>query len=147
MARIESSVRVSKSSQDVFAFLNKAENHVRFIPNMVEFNKTSHGPFGQVGTTIQGMLRVLGRKIRVQYEIIEHEYDRKLAMQGTMGPVMFRDGYILTPEDNGTEIKFWLELSMTGLARAIGPVGGLIGKIHASETLFNLKRALETTSK
>jgi hypothetical protein len=143
MARIESSVLVSKSVEDTFAFLNVPENHARFIPNMVEFNKTSSGVFGQVGTTIQGVLRFLGQKVNLPYEIIEHEPNRKLAMQGILGPVLFRDGYILSPTGNGTQIKFWLELTPTGLARIMTPFAGLIAKIHAAETLANLKRALE----
>lgn len=143
MARIESSVLVSKSVEETFAFLNAPENHARFIPNMVEFNKTSSGAFGRVGTTIQGVLRFLGQKVELPYEIIEHEPNRKLAMKGTLGPVLFRDGYVLSPTANGTHIKFWLELTLTGLARIISPFAGLIGKIHAAETLTNLKRALE----
>ncbi len=143
MARIESSVLVSKSVEETFAFLNTPENHARFIPNMIEFNKTSSGAFGRVGTTIQGVLRFLGQKVELPYEIIEHEPNRKLAMKGTLGPVLFRDGYVLNPTANGTQIKFWLELTLTGLARIISPFAGLIGKIHAAETLTNLKRALE----
>jgi hypothetical protein len=145
MARIESSVLVSKSVEETFAFLNAPENHARFIPNMVEFNKTSSGAFGRVGTTIQGVLRFLGQKVELPYEIIEHEPNRKLAMKGTLGPVLFRDGYVLSPAANGTQIKFWLELTLTGLARIMSPFAGLIGKIHAAETLTNLKRALEVS--
>lgn len=147
MARIESSILVSKCVEDVFAFLNVPENHVKFIPNMIEFNKTSPGPFGRVGATVQGVLRLLGQKMELPYEIIEHEQNHKFAMKGLMGPIAFKDGYILNPTEKGTQIKFWLELSMTGLAKMISPLVGLIGKIHAQETLANLKRALETLNK
>jgi len=145
MARIESSVQVSRSVEDTFAFLNAAENHARFIPNMVEFNKTSSGAFGQVGTTIRGVLRFLGFKMELPYEIIEHEPNRRLAMKGILGPVLFEDGYILSPSENGTQIKFWLELTPTGLSKVMNPFAGLIGRIHAMETLANLKKALEVS--
>jgi hypothetical protein len=147
MARIESSILVSKSVEETFSFLNIAENHLKFIPNMVEFNKTSPGPFGQVGATVQGVLGFLGQKMELPYEVIEHEQNRSLAMKGALGPVLFKDGYILNPTENGTQIKFWLELTMTGLARVISPFAGLIGRIHAAETLAKLKNALETTGK
>ncbi len=143
MTRIESSILVSESLEETFSFLDAAENHARFIPNMVEFNKTSSGAFGQVGATALGRLGYFGLRINVPYEIIEHEQGRRLAMQGRMGPILFKDGYVLSPGENGTQIKFWLELMLTGLARVLSPFAGLIGRIHAMETLKNLRRELE----
>lgn len=143
MTRIESSVRVSRSVEETFAFLNVAENHARFIPNMIAFQKTSAGSFGQVGTTIRGVLRFLRLTLELPYEIIEYEPNRKLAMQGVLGPVRFRDGYVLSPDGTGTQIRFWLELTPTGPSKILSPFAGLIGRIHAMETLSNLKRALD----
>jgi carbon monoxide dehydrogenase subunit G len=143
MARIESSMQVSKSVADVFDFMSVPDNHARFIPHMAEFKQTSNGPFGQVGTTVRGSLNYYGiLKIEVPYEIIEHEPDHRLAMKGSMGPVQFKDGYILSPSGQGTRIKFWLELDPTGWAILLKPIAGLIGRIHAQETLANLKREL-----
>jgi hypothetical protein len=143
MAHIESSVLVHQSLEDVFAFLNSAESHARFIPNMAELRQTSPGAFGKIGTTTQGLLSYFGLlKIRVRYEIIEHELNRQLAMNGWLGPVVFKDGYILKKNDNGTEIQFWLDLLPTGWTKLLSPFLGLIGKIHAWETLRNLKREL-----
>ena len=144
MARIESVIQVKKQVEDVFAFMNVAENHARFIPNMVEFKQTSPGAFDRVGTTANGLLRYLGSiKIPVSYEVIEHDLNCTLAMKGKMGPVFFKDGYVLSPSENGARIKFWLELEPTGWAKLFSPFAKLIGKIHAYETLRNLKRALE----
>jgi len=143
MTRIESSILVSKSVEDTFAFLNDSENHLKFIPNMVEFNKTSAGVFGQVGSTVQGALRILGVRMEVPYEVIEHQQDKSLAMKGLIGTITFKDGYVLNPAGKGTQINFWLELTLTGLAKVFKPLAGLIGKIHANETLANLKRTIE----
>jgi len=143
MARIESSILVPKSLEDTFAFLNLRESHLKFIPRMIELTQTSQGEFGQVGATAKGMLNYFGIKIPVQYEIIEHGINQKLAMNGLMGPVSFKDGYILSRQDHGTEIKFWLELNPMGWTKIFSPFAGLIGKIHAWETLRNLKRELE----
>ena len=143
MARIESSLQVSKPVRDVFGFMNIAENHARFIPNMAEFKQISNGPFGQVGTTMRGVLSYFGIvKIEVPYEIIEVEPDQRLAMKGKMGPVQFKDGYVLSPAGQGTQINFWLELNPTGWSVLLKPIAGLIGRIHAHETLANLKREL-----
>jgi hypothetical protein len=88
------------------------------------------------------MLNYFGIRIPVQYEIIEVEPNHSLAMKGKMGPMLFRDGYILKEHGQGTEIKFWLDLTPTGYTRVLSPLAGLIGRVHAWETLRNLKRAL-----
>ena len=143
MARIESVIQVKNQIEDVFAFMNVAENHARFIPNMVEFKQTSSGAFGRVGATANGLLRYLGIiNIPVSYEIIEHDLNHALAMKGKMGPVLFKDGYVLSPSENGARIKFWLELNPTGWTRLFSPFAKLIGKIHAYETLTNLRKQL-----
>ena len=143
MARIESVIQVKKQVEDVFAFMNVAENHARFIPNMVEFKQTSAGAFGRDGATANGSLRYLGIiKIPVSYEIIEHDLNHTLTMKGKMGPVLFKDGYVLSPSESGARIKFWLELNPTGWTRLFSPFAKLIGKIHAYETLTNLRKQL-----
>jgi hypothetical protein len=142
MARIEAGVHVPMRIADVFAFLNKRESHRRFIPRMTELRQTSQGDFGQAGTTLAGTLNYFGMRIPVQYEIIEVTPDQSLAMNGRMGPIDFTDGYTLRKNGDGTELRFWLDLRPTGWARAFSPVMGLIGRIHAWETLRNLKREL-----
>ena len=143
MARIESTIMVRQAIEEVFAFLNAAENHARFIPNMAEFRQTSPGAFGSVGATAQGLLSYFGLvKIKVKYKIIKYEPRHRLAMKGQMGPIIFKDGYILKRKGNGTEIKFWLDLLPTRWAKLFSPVMGLIGRIHAWETLRNLEREL-----
>jgi hypothetical protein len=140
MARVESSILVPESAEEVFAFLNACESHLRFIPRMTQLEQTSAGAFGKVGTTLSGMLNYFGFRIPVRYEIIEHELDHRLAMKGEMGPVLFKDGYVLEATGDTTEIRFWLELIPTGWAKLLAPCAGLIGKVHAWETLRNLKR-------
>jgi len=142
MSRIESTLLVQKSILETFTFLNKPESHRRFIPRCKEFKQTSAGAFGQVGATVKGLLIYFGIRIPVDYEIIEHQLNQRLAMIGTMGPVRFKDGYILTSSAEGTLITFWLELTMTGFTKIFQPFAGLIGKVHAWETLRNLKREI-----
>lgn len=142
MARIESILLSPYSIDEVFSFLNRCESHQKFIPRMIELQQTSPGIFGQAGTRLSGVLRYFGIRIPVNYEIIEVEPDRQLAMRGQMGPILFRDGYMLKKSEQGTEVQFWLELMPAGWAKVFSPFMGLIGKIHAWETLRNLKREL-----
>lgn len=142
MSRIESNIIVSKSIEDTFSFLNKRESHLNFIPRIISLIQTSSGDFAQVGSTADGMLNYFGMKIPVQYKIIENESNQKIVMKGSMPFVNFKDGYILSKQADKTEIKFWLELNLTGWTRIFSPFIGLIGKVHAWETLRNLKREI-----
>jgi hypothetical protein len=142
MARIESTLPVHRPLEEVFAFLNARESHLNFIPRMTQLKQTSPGTFGQIGTTLSGMLNYFGIRIPVQYEMIEHDFNHRLAMKGQIGPVLFKDGYILKRNGDETEIRFWLELMPTGWTKILSPFAGLIGKVHAWETLRNLKKEL-----
>jgi hypothetical protein len=146
MPRIESNIFVQKSLEDTFAFLNTPESHLKFIPRCVEFRQTSAGGFGQIGTTIKEILNYFGIRIPVDYEMIEHAHNQSLAMKGQMGPITFKDGYVLSASNAGTDIKFWLELNLTGWMKIFSPFAGLIGKTHAWETLRNLKREIASSS-
>jgi hypothetical protein len=110
---------------------------------MTHLEQTSPGAFGQAGTRLSGMLNYFGIRIPVQYEIVEVEPDQSLAMNGKMGPILFRDGYILKRNAKGTEIIFWLDLRPDGWAKIFIPFMGLVGRIHAWETRRNLKREIQ----
>jgi len=141
--RLEATILINRPAEDIFAFLNVPENHPKFVPGMLEFKQTSPGPLGRVGATVRGVRHFLGRKMELPYEITEYEPGNRLGMKGTMGPITFKDGYVLDPMGNSTRVKFWLELTLTGLMKLARPILVLQGKTHADETLANLKSALE----
>jgi hypothetical protein len=134
---------INRPAEDVFAFLNIPENHPKFVPGMIEFKKTSPGPLRRVGATIRGVRQFLGQRMVLPYEITEYEPGNRLGMRGMMGPITFEDGYVLDSMGNSTRVRFWLELTLTGLMKIAKPFVVWQGKIHADETLANLKSALE----
>jgi uncharacterized protein YndB with AHSA1/START domain len=142
--RIEATALIERSPADIFAFLTVPANHPKFVPGMLEFKQTSPGSLVQVGARVRGVRRFMGRKMDLPYEITECQPDRSLGMSGAMGPIRFDDGYVLDPVGNGTHVRFWLEFRLTGLMRLARPLVALVGRTHASETLTNLKRAVET---
>lgn len=142
MTRIESKLVVSKSIEETFSFLSTSANHLKIIPRAVAFEQTSAGTFGQPGATATGTIRYFGLNMNVDYEIFEHKANQRLAMKGKLGPLNFKDGYILSSAPNGTQISFWLELTLNGVAKLLAPFAWLVSKVHAYETLRNLKREL-----
>jgi carbon monoxide dehydrogenase subunit G len=143
--RLESTILINKPAEDVFAFINIPENHTKFVPGMLEFKKTTPGPLGQVGASVRGVRKFLWRKWELPYEITEAEPGNRLGMKGRMGPLAFRDGYILEKMGSDTRVRFWVEPMLTGLMKLAKPLIELMGRAHATETLTNLKKALERT--
>ena len=143
--RLEATILINRPAEEVFTFLNRPENHPKFVPGMLEFKKGSPGPIEQVGTSIQGVRRFLGRTIELPYEITEYQRGTRLGMRGAMGPIKFEDGYVLESMGPNTRVKFWLEFALTGVMLIARPFLAIVGKTHAHETLTNLKRALEIT--
>ncbi len=141
--RLEATILINRPAEDIFAFINNPENHPKFVPGMLEFRKTSPGPFEQVGTSVQGVRRFLGRRMKLPYEITEYQRGSRLGMKGALGPITFMDGYVLEPIGPNTRVKFWLEFIPTGVTKIMRPFMTLVGKAHANETLVNLKKALE----
>jgi uncharacterized protein YndB with AHSA1/START domain len=139
---LQSSTLIDRPVEKVFAFLSLPANHARFIPGMLEFNQTSAGPFGQVGATVRGRRRLLGRSMDLPYEITQYEPNRGLAMKGRMGPVSFEDGYRLEPAGNETRVTFWLRFMPAGAMILAMPILLPWGKLHGLETIANLKRVL-----
>jgi hypothetical protein len=145
MDKLEASMLIDRSAEDIFAFLSVPENHPKFVPGMLEFRKTSPGPLGQVGATARGLRRFFGLKMELPYEITEYEQNIRLGMKGAMGPITFEDGYILDPRGASTLVSFWLRPTLSGLAKLVRPIVVQMGKAHAVETLDGLKKALETS--
>jgi len=143
--RLEATILIDKPAEDVFTFLHNPENHPKFVPGMLEFNKASPGPIEQVGTSVQGVRRFLGRRMELPYEITEYQRGTCLGMKGMMGPITFEDGYVLESMGTRTRVKFWLELTLTGVMKLARPLIALVGRTHAHETLVNLKRAVEAS--
>lgn len=144
MSKIKASILIDKSAAEIFAFFAVPENHAKFIPGMREFKQTSPGPFSQAGATARGVRRDFVLNTPVFYEITQVETNKAFGMKGIMGPVTFEDGYTLQPVGGSARVDFWLELSLNGPAKLAQPFIGLVGKIHAQETLANLKKVLET---
>ena len=144
MPKIEANIIINRSVEEIFTFLSVAENHARFIPGMTEVKQTSPGSFAQVGTTARGVRRDVVINTEVRYKITQIEINKKLSMNGMMGPLRFDDGYVLEPMGSSTRVNFWLEFNLTGPMLLARPFIQFLGKTHASETLANLKKVLET---
>ena len=136
MPSASNEVVVARPAADVFAFLSDGENDVRWRPGVLEMKRASDTTYHQ---KVKGPG---GRAVSADVEITESRPNELIAFRATSGPVRPRGRYVLTPEGDGTRVRFELETELGGLKRLLAP---MVQKTMNSEVaaLANLKRVLE----
>jgi hypothetical protein len=144
--RLETDILVHGTPAKVYAFLCVPANHAKFIPGMFEFEQTSPGAFGRRGATARGRRRWLGRLVDLPYEITICDPGRELGMKGVLGPIAFEDGYLLNAQGKDTRVTFWLRFKPAGAVLLVMPLLLAWGKIHAIETLRNVRKLYQAAA-
>jgi carbon monoxide dehydrogenase subunit G len=129
-------VVVDRPAADVFAFLGNAENDAKWRPGVIAITRESETTYRQ---SVKGPG---GRSISADVEITDSRPNELIAFRATSGPVRPRGRYVLSPEGDGTRVRFELEAELGGLKRLMAP---MVQKTMNSEVaaLANLKRVLE----
>jgi carbon monoxide dehydrogenase subunit G len=141
MARIEGTVTIRRSVEEVFDFMNDPENDPKWQPEVLESH--ADGPLG-VGTTLSLKRKLMGRELEARAEIIEYERPRKSAVRSTSGPFPFEGGYEFEEVDSSTtRVHFYGDVQPGGFFKL---AEGLVVKQLQKEfesNLANLKALLE----
>jgi uncharacterized membrane protein len=103
MMKIEHSVVIERPIEEVFAFLNDAENNPTWQSSVLEAEKTSEGEI-EKGTTYREVRKFLGQRIESTYEITEHEVNRKLGSKTTSGPIPVKLSTTFESVEGGTKV-------------------------------------------
>jgi uncharacterized membrane protein len=127
---------IDRPGAEVFAYLANAENDTAWRPGVIEIKRESEKTYRQ---TVKGPG---GRAVSADVEIIDLRPSELIAFRATSGPVRPTGRYVLSPEGEGTRVRFELETELRGLKRLMAP---MVQKTMDSEVgaLTNLKRVLE----
>lgn len=142
MAHAENEITVSRSPEDVYAFLADGLNNPKWRSG-VEAISLQSGTAGAVGAVYRQSLKGPGgRPIDGDYEITDAEPGRLLRFRVVAGPARPAGEYQLTLTAGGTKVRFTLDLQPKGLARVLGP---MIQRTMEKEVaqLASLKTVLE----
>jgi uncharacterized protein YndB with AHSA1/START domain len=106
MRRLEESVVIERPIEEVFLVAGDPENDPRWAPTVTEVRKTSDGPLG-LGTTYEHVIRLLGRRIEISFEVTDYEPNRALEIGRFSGPFRGAVGRrTLEPVERGTRVTF-----------------------------------------
>jgi carbon monoxide dehydrogenase subunit G len=139
--RVERAVIVDRPIAEVFSFLENLENHVRFVPGLLELQLvTTIGP----GAEAIGVRRAFGRIRRLPYRVSTFVPGRAVGVSTRLGPLTGVAEYRLEGlDDRRTRV------TMSSDYRGIGPfriLGGFLTRMARRDTEIvtaNLKRVLE----
>lgn len=142
MARIQASVMIDRSVEDVWKFITDVSNGPKWDEGVAEWKQTSAGPLG-VGTTFEATER--HPKLTYSERVVEYEPNRKFSLEITSGPAK---GTIGTLSVEGIEGKVRLteisEYKFAGFYKLLGPFLTGTAKRETTSRVANVKRILES---
>ncbi|RKR13748.1 SRPBCC family protein [Arthrobacter oryzae] len=142
MAHAENETTISRSPEDVYAFLADGLNNPKWRSGIQHITLKSGSP-GALGTVYsQTLTGPGGRPIAGDYEITTADPGQRLCFQVVAGPARPSGEYHLSAAPGGTKVRFTLDLQPKGLMKIAGP---MIARTMQTEVaqLTNLKSVLE----
>jgi carbon monoxide dehydrogenase subunit G len=140
MPWFENTVMIQRPVEDVFAFLADFENVPKWNYAIVETRKVSPGPVG-VGTTYRQTRSVPSRSEEA-FEVTAFESNRRLEIQGQIGPFRARISYLLEPAGTDTKVRNAVDLEFSGLSNLIAPLATSRVKHALADNLDALKQLI-----
>ena len=125
---IERTVTVDQPVERVWAYLSDFTSTTDWDPGTVRTERVSGE--GGVGTRYHNVSKFLGRETELDYLVVEHEPDRRLALRGENATVVAHDTMTFVPAaarsgttaGEGTTVTYRAEFEFKGLARYVAPL-------------------------
>ena len=146
MIEVEEGTVVNRSPADVFALVGDPTHDAQWSSTVRQARKTSSGPLG-VGTTVDQVIRLLGRRIELGIEVTEFEPDRKLAIRLVRGPLKGTGRRLVEPIDGRTRLTFAAEGRSGLFLNLAEPLVAWAIRRELRAALAAVKHLLETSIK
>ncbi|BCW70820.1 SRPBCC family protein [Arthrobacter sp. NicSoilB8] len=142
MAHAENETTISRSPEDVYAFLADGLNNPKWRSGIQDIALKSGTPGALGAVYSQTLAGPGGRPIAGDYEITTANPGQRLSFQVVAGPARPSGEYHLSAAPGGTKVRFTLDLQPKGLMKIAGP---MIARAMQTEVaqLTNLKSILE----
>lgn len=145
MPSAKRSITINRPIEDVFAYVAKGENGLKWRSGVLDLKHDSGEGVG--ATYRQGVKGPAGRRIAADYEVTAYDAPTHLAFKAIAGPVRPTGEYRLEKAGDGkTKVAFSLEAQLGFLKRLL--MGRAVqGSMNAEmRALDKLKKVLEAAS-
>ena len=141
MARYVATVEVPKPLEETFDYLADFANTRDWDPGVVETETLVPGE-PEVGSLYRVVAAFLGRRVELQYQIVELERPKRVLLEAHSGTVHSLDEISFEPTADGTRITYDARLRLKGLAGALDPLLGLVFRGIGDRAVAGLRRSL-----
>jgi hypothetical protein len=142
---ITESVEISRSPEDVFAYLDDLSRHGEWQESIVSVRVDTEGPT-RVGSRATETRRIGNRDQTVSYEMTEHDPPRAFAFRGINGPIRPVGKGTIEPIGDGSSSRLTLEFDLTGhgFGKLVLPVARKQAAKEIPKSQQKLKQLLES---
>jgi uncharacterized protein YndB with AHSA1/START domain len=137
MRRVEASISIAASPDDVFAFVADVANLPRWQPGILSATRTSPDPVG-VGSTARVVRDLAGQSMTVDLTITGFEPGRRLALNSQASGVNVTATLEMEPAGDETVARSGIEIKAGSVFMA--PLEGVIANAAAGELATGLER-------
>ena len=134
-------ITINRPPAEVFGFLARFENVPLWNYAISETRKITGGSVG-VGSRYR-QTRTLATPSAETFEVTEFEPDRRLSIEGTLGPLRGEVTYLLMQAGTATALTNTMNLQPSGALRLVAPLAASRVKSAVAANLETLKRILE----
>jgi uncharacterized protein YndB with AHSA1/START domain len=117
---VEESVFIARSPEDVFDYLNRADNLAVWDSSIMEAKQVEAGPV-RVGIHWRGVSKILGRRFEWTAQVTELQPPTRTSSRAVEGALRFTVTNTLQPENGGTHFTYRVE--------ADSGLGGIFGRL------------------
>lgn len=143
---VSASVDIERTPEVVWEFLMDPETAPVWERAVVSSERLDDGPVG-VGSRIRKTVRLAGRRLDVDLEIVEYQQARHASVVIVGGPINGGGSYSVEPIPGGTRLTYGLRHEMKGLLRMAEPVLRRAYPGLLARDLASLRMAVETARK
>jgi carbon monoxide dehydrogenase subunit G len=139
----ETSVRIERAVDEVFDFVSNPRNLPRWNSAVQAVSVTSGE--GDPGSTYLMERELPGGRVQNGLEILARDRPAEFAIRTTSGPTPFVYRYRFDSGGATTVVHLAAEVELSGIARALGPLGARLVKRGVDANFATLKQILEAT--
>lgn len=139
--RVEQSVIVGRSVDDVFALVGNPDNDTQWGSLIVESQQISPGPVGK-GTVFQQTATFLGGRLKTTVEITEFEPGKRVSYRATE-PVALEHVRTFEAMPEGTRLTFVTDINPGGALRVPGMLLQRMASRQMEADLDGIKTLME----
>ena len=125
MAHYVARVPVSGTRSAAFAYLSRFDRAAEWDPGVEAAEMLTPEPVG-VGSRFRLVARFLGRRIPLEYEIVEYDRDERIVLRAENRSVRSVDTITFEDDDHGSAVVYDAQLDALGIGRLTDPLLAIV---------------------